>query len=517
MKKMTGILAILLVLFAALPCAAESTLPLMMQQRPSEEAAAAPLTQQCVDWDPAKTAIVICDMWDKHWCSGATRRVGQMVPTMEKTIQKAREMGILIIHAPSDTMDFYADTPQRKRAQDAPRAIAPREARREARKIKEGPLPIDDSDGGCNCTLQCTMGGPWKRQIDTLTIAPEDIITDDGREVYNLMRAQERENLILMGVHTNMCVLGRSFAIRQQVKNGLNVALMRDLTDTMYNARKAPFVDHFRGTELVVDHIEKYWCPTFMSSAFTQKAPFRFPGDKRPHAVFVIFEQEYDTKETVVAFAEKELAGALQWKCTYVMGTGEHNMPGLEVLADADLMFVSVRRQALPAAQLAHIRAYCKSGKPIVGIRTASHAFVLSSGEAPEGSAQWPAFDPEILGGHYAGHHNNKKRRDPKSYVWVSPEAVDHPIVKGLSKDEWKTTSWMYKVLPLADTAKPLMMGRVEGRRKQEPVAWTNTTKHSNRVFYTSLGHPDDFKDDRFRTLLLNGVRWAMGEAGETN
>ncbi|MCI0747578.1 MAG: c-type cytochrome, partial [Verrucomicrobia subdivision 3 bacterium] len=85
--------------------------------------------------------------------------------------------------------------------------------------------------------------------------------------------------VIVMGVHANMCVLGRSFAIRQMVLLGKNVLLMRDMTDTMYNSRMRPKVNHFRGTDLVVEHIERYWCPSITSTAFTGKPEFRFKDD----------------------------------------------------------------------------------------------------------------------------------------------------------------------------------------------------------------------------------------------
>ena len=74
------------------------------------------------------------------------------------------------------------------------------------------------------------------------------------------------KNLIIMGVHTNMCVLGRSFGIRQMTKWGIRCVLVRDLTDAMYNPKRAPYVSHKRGTELVVEYIEKYWCPSILSN-----------------------------------------------------------------------------------------------------------------------------------------------------------------------------------------------------------------------------------------------------------
>lgn len=233
-------------------------------------------------WNPQQTAIVICDMWDKHWCSGATSRVGEMAPVMNSVLEAARKQGATIIHAPSDTMRHYEGTPERKRAQSSPKAEPlPRPTEQEKRwtRPQEPPLPIDDSDGGCTEDPPCPMGSPWTRQHAGLTIAPSDAVTDDGDEVFNLCRAKGITNLVIMGVHTNMCVLGRTFSIRAMVGRGMNVVLMRDLTDTMYNPRKKPFVSHFRGTDLVVQHIESYWCPTILSSEFTGKPAFKFRED----------------------------------------------------------------------------------------------------------------------------------------------------------------------------------------------------------------------------------------------
>jgi nicotinamidase-related amidase len=221
-------------------------------------------------------------MWDQHWCKGASARVAEMAPTMNRVVSEARRRGVLVVHAPSETMDFYKDTPQRKRAQLAPPVKPP--ASIGSKKLNpetEAALPIDDSDGGCDDQPQCPSKPPypWKREIAALEIAPEDAISDKGQEVYNLLQQRGIDNVLIMGVHANMCVLGRSFSIRQMVSLGKHVLLMRDLTDSMYCSRRAPFVSHFRGTDLVVEHIEKYWCPSVTSSALTGQPPFRFKGD----------------------------------------------------------------------------------------------------------------------------------------------------------------------------------------------------------------------------------------------
>ncbi|MGV3724037.1 MAG: isochorismatase [Actinomycetota bacterium] len=212
------------------------------------------------DLPPSETALLICDMWDRHWCASATRRCDALARRMAPVVEAARARGIQIIHAPSDCMEFYKDTPQRKRMKEAPTATPPT-----ALEIPEPPLPIDDSDGGCDDQPQERSFRAWKRQHPAIRVADADGVTDNGAEVYNLLRARGIRNLVVMGVHTNMCVLHRSFAIKQMTRWGIRCVLARDLTDTMYNPRMRPFVAHDEGTKLVVQHIERYWCPTIES------------------------------------------------------------------------------------------------------------------------------------------------------------------------------------------------------------------------------------------------------------
>ena len=242
-------------------------------------------------WEPRKTALVICDMWDNHWCKGAARRVEELAVPMNKVIVAARERGVFIIHAPSTTVDFYKDTPQRKRAQQAKFVKTPAPLATVERwgtawcypdPKRESELPIDDTDMGCDCEIKCKIEPPWTRQIKTIDIADEDAITDNGQETFNLLAERGIDHVIIMGVHLNMCVLGRPFAIRQLVAQKKSVVLIRDMTDTMYNSKMKPFVNHFDGTDLVIGHVEKNWCPTILSTDFVGGKPFRFAEDKRP-------------------------------------------------------------------------------------------------------------------------------------------------------------------------------------------------------------------------------------------
>ena len=245
-----------------------------------------------VAWDPKETAFIVCDMWDDHWCKGASRRVGELAVEMNRVLAYARNRGAFIIHAPSSTVAFYKDTPARKRAQEAPFAESPAPLSKEDRwgtkwcwpdKSREPDLPIDDSDMGCDCATKCTIREAWTRQNATIEIdQTKDAITDDGQETVNLLSQHHIKHVVLLGVHLNMCVLGRPFAIRQMVHQGRDVALMRDMTDTMYNSQMRPKVNHFVGTDLVIEHVEKYWCPTFTSADIVGGKPFKFKEDARP-------------------------------------------------------------------------------------------------------------------------------------------------------------------------------------------------------------------------------------------
>jgi nicotinamidase-related amidase len=253
--------------------------------------APAEVAEREVGWGASKTALVICDMWDDHWCQSASRRVAELAVPLNEMVKKARSLGVVIIHAPSSVVGFYDGSPQRELAKSAPFSKPPAPLSTTVRwgtnwcwpdPEFEGVLPVDDSDMGCSCDgPKCEVRDAWTRQIATIEMEEGDAVTDDGQETWNLLEAKGIENVILCGVHLNMCVLGRPFGIRQMVKLGKNVALARDMTDTMYNPQRPPGVDHFTGTDLVVQHVERYWCPSFTSDDIVGGTPFRFKDDTR--------------------------------------------------------------------------------------------------------------------------------------------------------------------------------------------------------------------------------------------
>lgn len=255
------------------------------RRRVATDGGASAPRDELLRWDPARTALVICDMWDDHWCAGAARRVEELAGAVNELAAVARERGVTILHAPSSVVSFYDGTPQRERARAARYAEPPRPLSTDERwgttwcwpdPSREPAMPVDDANMGCDCEPRCEIRDAWTRQIASIEIAAEDFITDHAQETYNVLAECGIENVILVGVHLNMCVLGRPFGIRQMVLLGKNVVLVRDLTDTMYDPRMAPFVSHFEGTDLVVEHVERYWCPSILSTDLTRQPAFRF-------------------------------------------------------------------------------------------------------------------------------------------------------------------------------------------------------------------------------------------------
>ena len=486
--------------------------------------------QQKVLWDAKATAVIVCDMWDLHHCKNAVGRVGEMAPRINQLLNTARAKGALIIHAPSSCMDFYKNHPARKRAQAAPAAAVQPTAIEswchwiDTTEENQG-YPIDHSDGGEDddpaehaawashlAKLGRNPGSPWKRQVALIGIDPRrDAISDSGIEIWNLLEARGIRNVLLVGVHTNMCVLGRPFGLRNLTRNGKNVLLVRDLTDSMYNPASWPYVNHFRGTSLVVEHIEHRVCATTTSDQLLGGEPFRFEGDTPPHVVFMIGEQEYDTAATLPVFAKKQLEyRGIRCTFVHVSENDPNDFAGLEALKEADLLFVSVRRRTPPKAQLDLVRAHLAKGKPLVGIRTASHAF---DREPPSGDhARWTKFDDEILGVDYRNHYGNKPPKAP-TVIRATTAGTAHPILTGVPHDAFEAKTQLYKNKPVASTVTVLMTGKLAGRDDiSEPVAWTNEANGS-RVFYTSLGGVGDFAMPAFQRLLLNGVLWSLGES----
>jgi type 1 glutamine amidotransferase len=236
-----------------------------------------------------------------------------------------------------------------------------------------------------------------------------------------------------------------------------------------------------------------------------------------PHVVFVTGDCEYRSEVTMPMIA-KILEAQHHMRCTVCYAVDgkngkrnpKHlqNIEGLQALKTADLAVFFVRYRQLPAEQLGLILDYVKSGQPVVGLRTTTHAFRYADGPA----AKWnDAFGREVFGQKWISHHGH----DSSTNVYVA--VGDHPVTRGVAA-QFHCRSWLYQVMPLAGDCLPLMVGEaVKGETpgKQcfgipNPVAWTKT-HNGGRVFFTTLGHPKDFENESVRRLLVNGIYWALG------
>ena len=255
-----------------------------------------------------------------------------------------------------------------------------------------------------------------------------------------------------------------------------------------------------------------------VSIALLAAAPiFSAPASKErasqpAHIVFLVSNpgdtNSYESARTTPPFAEwlQREHGYRTRVLQAEMPVSGSRFPSVEPVAAADLLVVFCRRLGLPPAQLTTIKNHIVAGKPLVGVRTANHAFSVSGAFVP-GHFAWWEFVADVLGAENRGYGPVA----PGTAVAISPAARDHPIVRGLPQS-WHSKGNLYLTAPLLDRqATVLLNGTAEGR--SEPIAWTRTAGAS-RIFYTSLGHPGDFDapQPHFRTLLLNGIRWELGE-----
>ncbi|MDR3095026.1 MAG: isochorismatase family protein [Bacteroidales bacterium] len=481
------------------------------------------LANRIETWNPSETAVIVCDMWDRHWCDISTARFAELAVALNPVLEAARAKGVKIVHAPSECMDYYANYPGRKEAaRYKDKKIAALANGSKLPSEADAIMPVDASDEGCE-SPNCKPHKAWTKQNDVLTIKDEDLISDSGEEIGAYFRKKGIRNVILTGVATNMCVIGRTFGLRAMKKMGLNVVLMRDMTDVMYNPEKAPYVNHFSGLDLMVEYIETYVCPSVVSTDFTGKKQFKFVGDTRKRIAILTAEGEYHANQKLPEFA-KELTFK-GFHCDFALGVpfmenagvqGRHNLENLQILEDADLAVLFVRRRALEPEKMAQIKNYVASGRPILGIRTSSVAFdakgnvpreggaiVASTETASEFLAQWPELDKDVWGGNYRGHHGHLEKGTDITLV---PGMENHPLLKGVTP--FNSLNWLYQCAPLrSEKAQVLLIGSNPGK-PLEPVLWTN----GNKVIYTSLGHWDDWKIESFRNLMFNSVNYLLNQ-----
>ena len=259
---------------------------------------------------------------------------------------------------------------------------------------------------------------------------------------------------------------------------------------------------------------------TFLSAQYgcAQSGSATTADEEKPLVVFVTGDHEYSSEGTMpLLAAELEKNYGVR---TIVLKSSpdynaEENIPGLEALEDADLAVFFLRWRRLPADQVQYIDDYLKSGKPVVGFRTSTHAFNYPKGHPLE---KWNAFGEFALNAPpgWGGEHNHTHYgHESTTDVSVIDEAASDPILTGVK--EFHADSWLYTVLPDYPTkgSKWLLMGHSINPDKEaidHPVAWTGTNSFGGKVFTTTLGHPGDFDQEPMQRLSINAIRWALGK-----
>jgi type 1 glutamine amidotransferase len=229
-------------------------------------------------------------------------------------------------------------------------------------------------------------------------------------------------------------------------------------------------------------------------------------ANQKKNIIFILAEREYQTEQTLPKFAKQYLTKQFVVKFCHAPQEGPQRnlLSNPSFIAKAHLLVVSVRRRAFKEETMNLIREHVSSAKPIIGLRTSSHAFDLKKSPLPNGHQMWTEWDNEIMGGNYNGHHGKNLICTVQKY----PNLVSHPIISGI-KFPFETPASLYRNSPLPQKSIPLLSGKVKGF-PAEPIAWTHQTSFGGKVFYTSLGHVDDFKKPAFQTLLTNAIKWSL-------
>lgn len=268
------------------------------------------------------------------------------------------------------------------------------------------------------------------------------------------------------------------------------------------------------------------------------------PG-KGKHIVFLAGDEEYRSEEGLPMMA-KILAVRHGFKCTVlysinpVDGTIDPltltNTPGLEQLASADLCFMKLRFRELPDAQMKLLVDYLQAGKPVIGLRTSTHAFSYEKNkQSPYAkydwrSKEWPGgFGQQVLGETWVNHHGDHGKESTRGVV--NDECKDAPLLRGVT-DVW-CPSDVYGVTHLPKDARVLMWGQVLSGMKpgdapiagsknapMMPLVWTRSHAWPNgnvsKVFTTTMGAAVDLENEGLRRLLVNACYWAVGLEGKT-
>jgi type 1 glutamine amidotransferase len=258
---------------------------------------------------------------------------------------------------------------------------------------------------------------------------------------------------------------------------------------------------------------------TLLFFSFCSHAQNKSGQSKKPLVVFVTGDHEYSSEATMPLIAA-ELEKNYGMRTIVLKSSPDHNseenIPGLEALKDADLAVFFLRWRRLPEDQVKYIDDYLKSGRPVMGFRTSTHAFNYPAGHK---LVHWNSFGEFALGapgGWGKGGHTHYGHKSTTDVSVIAAQAK-HPILTGV-KPEFHAASWLYRVLPdyPLKGSTWLLMGKSVNPDKaaiENPVAWTWTTPAGGRVFTTTLGHPEDFNEEGMQRLVINAVHWTLNKS----
>lgn len=223
---------------------------------------------------------------------------------------------------------------------------------------------------------------------------------------------------------------------------------------------------------------------------------------KKPLVAVMVSDDHYDADKLIPPLMQR-LGKENGWDVVILHGHGTANFPNIDVLDQADVLVVYVRRLALPKEQLAKVKKFVHSGRGLVGLRTASHAFVSNAKVLPEHGENWVEFDRNVLGGNYHGHGNDDLGSDIENVASQS----DSPILKEVTSARWHSVGSLYFTTPVKEDA-TIYQTASSSQQKNVPLTWTRMYGKT-RVAFTALGHQKDFEVEAFQNLVRNLVRWA--------
>ncbi|KKN14992.1 hypothetical protein LCGC14_0990510 [marine sediment metagenome] len=204
------------------------------------------------------TVLLVCDVWDNHYCKDLQRRMGPLAERIDKFASIVRQRGGHVLHCPSQTVDtYYNSWPQRKTMRKYPfaRPVI-------SEKMQTVKLPLDTTlTTGCPDIPPCPVHSDFTKQHEGIKILPRDLISDSGQEVYNFIKAENIDCVLMTGTVLNMCIMGRPFGVQALVNRRIPVRVVGDLVEVFYSPLESPNISIDQAKWFILGYIKAKWCP----------------------------------------------------------------------------------------------------------------------------------------------------------------------------------------------------------------------------------------------------------------